>query len=357
MTKNPTNIRGRKFSVRAEAGIAEVFLYDAIDSWGGISAKQFADEIKALGEVMRIDLRINSPGGDIGQGMAIYSILNRQDALVVAHVDGIAASMASIIAMAADEIVMSKGAYMMIHNPAGLSMGDADDMRHYADLLDKMKGQLVNIYAERSKQSCEDIAALMDEETWFTADEAIAGGFADRCADDLAIAASLDASIYKNLPEALRKRGSGTQLKGIIMSTENQKTPEQIRAELLAETKNYSDRFGAELAQKWGPLGENRPLLDCYAEFVAQIRASHESAMAARDATHAAAIADVQTKLAESEKKVADLDSRLASISLGEKTGVSSGEVKEKPKGNKYSGIGEKLGRFAESIRLPGENN
>lgn len=310
---------GRGFSMRAEAGRAEVLLYDVIDPWYGISAKQFHADLKALGEVTTIDLRINSPGGSVTEGMAIYSILKRQEARVIAHVDGIAASMASVVAMAANEIVMAQGAYLMIHNPLGVVVGEADEMREYADLLDKTKAQLVAIYAKRTNRPAEDIARLMDEETWFTPDEAIAAGFADRSTADLAIAASIDASRFTNLPQKLRGQASMTQ------PTHEQKTPDQIRSELLAANQDYATRFGPELAAKWGPLGENKPLLECYAEFVAQLRTSHEAALGAKDAAHATAVAELQTKLADAEKKAADAEARLASLNLGEREPVSGG--------------------------------
>lgn len=195
---------GRVFSIRAEAGRAEILLYDAIDPWYGISAKDFHAQLKALGEVSAIDLRINSPGGSITEGMAIHSILKRQEARVVAHVDGIAASMASVVAMAADEIVMADGSYMMIHNPLGMAVGDSEEMRELADLLDKMKGQLVNIYAARTSLPADEIAALMDADTWFTAGEAVAKGFADRTSAELALAASFDPNRFNHVPEKLK---------------------------------------------------------------------------------------------------------------------------------------------------------
>ncbi len=109
------------------------------------------------------------------------------------------------------------------------------------------------------------------------------------------------------------------------MADQPTKTPDQVRTELVAANQDYATRFGAELAAKWGPLGENKPLLECYAEFVGQLRASHETALAAKDAAHAAAIADLQTKLTAAEKKATDAEARLASLSLGEEKPASGG--------------------------------
>jgi len=199
-----TRDEGRGFSIRAEADRAEILLYDVIDPWYGISAKEFHNELKALGKISTIDVRINSPGGSIIEGTAIHSILKRQEAKVVAHVDGIAASIASVVAMAADEIVMAAGSYMMVHNPFGIGAGEAEDMRELAELLDKMKSQLVNIYAARTKRPAEEVSAFMDDETWFTAEEAVAEGFADRTSAQLALAASIDPNMFNHLPQELR---------------------------------------------------------------------------------------------------------------------------------------------------------
>jgi ATP-dependent Clp endopeptidase proteolytic subunit ClpP len=347
MTKSFTrDSKERGFSMRAEAGQAEILLYDVIDPWFGISAKQFHNELKALGEVSVINLRINSPGGSITEGMAFYNILKRQSAKVVAHVDGIAASMASVIAMAASEIVMATGSYMMIHNPMGVAIGEAEEMRDLAELLDKMKTQVVNIYAARTKQTPADISKLMDDETWFTADEAIEAGFADRTSPELALSAQLAPNLFNKLPQNLKGEAQMSTTKS------DEKTPDQIRSELVAQTKDYSDRFGAELAAKWGPLGENKPLLECYAEFVAQLRAGHDAALVAKDAAHATAIAELQTKLAAAEKKATDLDTRLASLSLGEEKPVSGGGVKTHETKN-LKGIPARGKAFAAEFKLP----
>jgi ATP-dependent protease ClpP protease subunit len=232
-------VQGRGFSIRAEADRAEVLVYDVIDPWYGLSAKQFHDELKALGPVSIIDVRINSPGGSITEGMAFHSILKRQTAKVIAHVDGIAASIASVVAMAAGEIVMAEGSYMMIHNPLGVVIGESQEMRDYAELLDKMKAQLVNIYAARSKQTPEAVAAFMDAETWFTADEAIAAGFADRTSPDLALAASCDPARFLHFPAKLQNLRGET-----LMSTENPTNvpaPAQSAPPALPQPAGYTE--------------------------------------------------------------------------------------------------------------------
>lgn len=174
---------------------AEVLIYEPIGNsfWEeGLTAKKFAEDIKALGDVRRIDLRINSPGGSMNEGLAIYNTLANHKAKVVAHIDGIALSMASVIAMSAETINMAANGLVMIHNPQWLAMGDANEMRKTADILDRFKSTAVAAYEKKTGRSREDIATLMDEETWFTAEEAVAAGFADYVTEPLEVAASFD---------------------------------------------------------------------------------------------------------------------------------------------------------------------
>jgi ATP-dependent protease ClpP protease subunit len=135
-------------------------------------------------ETKTIRLRINSPGGDATEGTAIRSILRthaeEHGATITAEIHGMAASAATVIAMAADEIVMAEDALFMIHEAWSMSVGDADGLRAQAAVLDKINGSMAALYATRSGQSLEDTREMMAAETWFTAEEAIEAGFADR---------------------------------------------------------------------------------------------------------------------------------------------------------------------------------
>lgn len=195
------------YSITAKANNqAEVWLYDEIGGWG-ISARQFAQDIRSLGDIKHIDVRIHSPGGDVFEGMAIYNLLKNHPAVVHAHIDGLAASMASVIAMAADVIHMPENAMMMIHKPWGIQGGDADDMRQYADLLDKVEGSLTSAYVKKSGKSEDEIKALLKSETWYTGAEAVQAGFADQLTETLKAVASLQSQRmqeFDNMPEALK---------------------------------------------------------------------------------------------------------------------------------------------------------
>ena len=147
------------YAIRARAEGAEVSIYDEIGAYG-VSAKSFLDELVALPDDGPLTLRLNSPGGSVFDAVAIHNALKRHEGTVTVWIDGIAASAASYVAMAGDEIVMPENAFLMIHDPAGLVMGTAEDMRAMAEALDKVKGSLVSGYAAKSGRTPEEVSAL-----------------------------------------------------------------------------------------------------------------------------------------------------------------------------------------------------
>jgi ATP-dependent protease ClpP protease subunit len=192
---------------------AEIVLYDEIGFWG-VTAEQFRSELQTI-TVPLIHLRINSPGGSVFEALAMYNALREHPANVVSHVDGLAASAATVVALGGDEVRMAANAFFMIHDPWALAIGNARELRDTADLLDKITGPIVNTYRAKTKASEEAVTAWMDAETWFDAEEAMAAGFADAIdntdeEEDLAAAAAslFDLSIYSHVPDALRARGS-----------------------------------------------------------------------------------------------------------------------------------------------------
>lgn len=176
----------------------EVVIYDEIGAWG-IDSKAFIEEIKDI-STEEIHLRINSPGGSVIDGLAIHDAIKRLPQKVTAKIEGLAASIASIIALGADEVTMSQNSLFMIHNVWGGETGGAKDMRKAADLMDKMGDRLVNIYVSKTGKDESEIRNWMDEETWFTADEAFEAGFINRIEEPIALAAKFDVNKlnYKN---------------------------------------------------------------------------------------------------------------------------------------------------------------
>ncbi|MBO6883860.1 MAG: Clp protease ClpP [Marivita sp.] len=190
------------YTIRARGTGAEVLIYDEIGAYG-VTAKGFLAELGALPDGLPIDLRLNSPGGSVFDAVAIYNALQRHEGEITVWIDGIAASAASYVAMAGDEIVMPENAFLMIHNPSGLVMGTSAEMREMAATMDKIAGSMIRGYAARSGRSEEEIAALMAAETWFDAEAAIATGLATRMVEPVRIAASFDIASFRNAPPVL----------------------------------------------------------------------------------------------------------------------------------------------------------
>ncbi|WP_314186434.1 ClpP-like prohead protease/major capsid protein fusion protein [Aggregatibacter kilianii] len=196
------------YSIKAKANdTAEVSIYDEIGFWG-VSAASFAQDLKNCGNNLKqINLHIHSPGGDVFDGIAIYNLLKNHPANVTVYIDGLAASMASVIAMAGNEVIMPENAMMMIHKPWGIQGGDAEDMRKYADLLDKVENTLIPAYANKTGKTPEELAEMLSAETWLNGKECVEQGFADKLAEPLVAMASIKSrklEDFENMPKAIK---------------------------------------------------------------------------------------------------------------------------------------------------------
>ena len=169
---------------------AVLSIFDDIGAFG-VSAKSFLNDLaSAQGDSVRVE--INSPGGDVFAGLAIYNGLRNSGKKVNVRVLGLAASAASLVAMAGDTIEMPENSFMMVHNPWGFAMGGASDMRDTADMLDKLGASLASTYAKRTGKSAEEITALLDAETWMSAAEAVDAGFATAVISEVPVKAAFD---------------------------------------------------------------------------------------------------------------------------------------------------------------------
>lgn len=195
------------FRMKASAADeADIYIYDEIGFWG-VTARQFVSDLQALGDISHINLHINSPGGDVFEGIAIFNALKFHGAAITVHIDGIAASMASVIAMVGNPVIMPENTMMMIHKPWGFAGGDANDMRDYADLLDKMESVLIPAYAEKTGKSAEEIAGMLEDETWMNGSECVAQGFADQTTPSLQAMACIQSKRieeFEKMPNAIR---------------------------------------------------------------------------------------------------------------------------------------------------------
>lgn len=200
----------RKFEVvaKADSTDVEIFLYDHIVSsedeaewWGGVAPESFVKAVYGLDKDAKIHLRINSPGGSVFAARAMEQALRDHKGGVIVHIDGLAASAATFIAMAGEEVIMAKGAMFMIHKAWTGMWGNANDLRKEADLLDKIDGTLAQTYADKTGKGLEQVSSWMADETWFTAAEALEHGFATSIADSDAKASAWNLSAYANAPK------------------------------------------------------------------------------------------------------------------------------------------------------------
>ena len=218
----------------------EISIFDEIGMYG-VSAKQFISDLKSIPATDRIVLKIHSPGGEVFDGNAIFNALQRRGNVEV-QIEGLAASMATVISLAGMPVKMAANGFYMIHNPWGVAMGDAAELRDQAQLLDKIRSNMVGAYAAKSGQSAEQIQAWMDSETWFTAEEALDAGFVDEITDTLSLAASSNKfarmAKFKNAPANLTAQPPRMQDTEIITySTEvAEQSAEIIDASIVTES-------------------------------------------------------------------------------------------------------------------------
>jgi ATP-dependent Clp endopeptidase proteolytic subunit ClpP len=207
MNRPKASAKNSWFRMQAQEGnSADIYIYDEIGYWG-VTAKQFVANLKALGDITNINLHINSPGGDVFDGIAIFNALKHHGASITAYIDGLAASMASVIAMVGNPVIMPENTMMMIHKPWGFTGGDANDMRDYADLLDKLEGVLIPAYMAKTGKSQEEIAAMLEDETWLSGAECLALGFADEVTPSLQAMACIQSKRieeFEKMPRTIR---------------------------------------------------------------------------------------------------------------------------------------------------------
>lgn len=204
LVQNKTDGQPAKTSIRCEAGAdgVHIYVYDILDPWFGVSAADFAKELAAV-QGQTVHLHINSPGGDVFEGRAMAAAIAAHDAPVIAHIDGLAASAATYLPMAAKEVYINDGGMLMIHESMSLGFGNAADLRELADLLEKVDGTIAATYAQRTSKDLTQIQSWMAAETWFTAQEALDNGFVDQIEPSSQKASNKwDLSVFKNAPKS-----------------------------------------------------------------------------------------------------------------------------------------------------------
>lgn len=199
--------RGLQAVAKIDGDQATIWIYDVIGyNWlsdSGIVAADFVKELADL-DVKTIHLRINSPGGNFFDARAMKTALEQHPARVISHIDGIAASAASVLALAGDEIEIAEGGFFMIHKAMGCQCGNSEDMLGMAELLEKADSVLVVDYQKKSGKEKAQIEEWMKVETWFTAEEALEAGFVDKIFEGKKVENRFDLSVYANTPETLQ---------------------------------------------------------------------------------------------------------------------------------------------------------
>jgi len=192
--------------------VGEIAVYDDIGFFG-ITALDFLREVRELGDVSRINLRIDSAGGEVGAALAMFNILRRHPARIHVTVDAVAASAATLIAMAGDQIVMPENAMMLLHNPMAGLLGyfSAEQLRDEAEQTDRWRDMMIATYGAKAPLSPEEIGTILEASTWLTAVEAIEQGFADEVLPVSRAHARVNlASLPGRVPEALRRRAAAS---------------------------------------------------------------------------------------------------------------------------------------------------
>jgi ATP-dependent protease ClpP protease subunit len=242
---------------------AEIFIYDVIgESWfGGVTANEFVRELREI-KASKILLRINSPGGDVNDGIAIRNALVEHPATIETHVDGAAYSTASWVALAGSKVVMGQHATMMIHEPHSIAIGDAETMRKEAEMLDLFGGEIAKMYAEKAGGAEGEWRDRMRAETWYDDQGAVDAGLADEVAEGPVLTKNtFDPAIlqtFKNTPAELLRDGDGHGDGG----TENKPTPTKRDAEDALRDAGLSRRDAKALVSAGWPALTTRDAED-----------------------------------------------------------------------------------------------
>ena len=312
---------------------AEILLYGVVGedgAWDEVTSKTFAEELKQNEEAKVIRVRINSPGGDVFAGQAIYSMLKRCKSKVIIYIDGLAASIASLIAMAGDTVIMPKNSMMMIHKPWSFTAGNASEMREQANTLDKVEESMLGAYVDKTGLDVEEIKTMLANETWLTAAEALEKGFCDEIEETEVKALikdgvlningqEINTSEYKNFNSSWYKEEKGAK----VLEDHADKTPEDKIKNINVDTKkNMKGTKKMDLIKMCEAFGLNYDSLIEAGMTEAQIKALVSEKMQAKDGN-----GEDDDKKAEAKVK-AEKDRVQNIIKLGEEYNAKEKAIK-----------------------------
>ena len=259
------------YSIKAESSneVADIYIFDEIGAYG-ITAQGFIEEIKAYKDVP-INLHINCIGGDVFEGMAIYNVIRKRTAKTTIYIEGIAASMGSVIALAGDEVIMAENSLFMIHNAWGGAMGEANDMRKTAALLEKISGEIADIYMKKTRLPYNKVKEMMDEETWLSADEAFNLGFVDSISDAIKVAAKYDVSKFKNITDKEIQNKLSVNLKSKKMTEELKSWFNAKVEEIIAKVKSSNKSETEDVKEVEVMMVDNEEVSEKLSTFEAKV--------------------------------------------------------------------------------------
>mgnify|MGYP003108777515 FL=1 len=287
----------------------EISIYDEIGDFG-TSAKEFIEEVKSVGDG-DITLRINSVGGSVFDGLAIYNTLRSHSGFVNIKIEGLAASISTVIAMAGDSIEMSENGFFMIHNPFGKSAGEAGDMRKTADLLDKIKDEIMEIYSKRTNLTFGELSDMMDKETWLSSQEAMDMGFVDKITEPMKIAASFDLSKFTNVNEQEVNDKLSLTNNNKKMTEELKTWFNSVKEEILNAVKG--EEVSTPSNEVSISISDNEVIVNKFDEL-------EENAKSLREEKEelAALVGEKEGTIAELTNKITDIEAKLAKLEATE---------------------------------------
>ena len=259
------------YNIKAEdsTNSADIYIFDEIGAYG-ITAKGFIEEIKAYKD-SPINLHINCIGGDVFEGMAIYNVLKKRTAKTTIYIEGIAASMGSVIALAGDEVIMAENSLFMIHNAWGGAMGEANEMRKTAALLEKISSEIADIYTKKTRLPYDKVKDMMDEETWLSAEEAFNFGFVDSISDAIKVAAKYDVSKFKNITDKEIQTKLSVNLKSKKMTEELKNWFNAKVEEIITKVKASNKSETEDVKEVEVKIGDNEEVLNKLTSFDAKV--------------------------------------------------------------------------------------
>jgi len=259
------------YNIKAEASSksADVYIFDEIGTFG-LTAQSFIEEIKSYKDTP-MSLHINCVGGDVFEGMAIYNVLKKRTAKTTVYIEGIAASMGSVIALAGDEVIMAENSLFMIHNAWGGAMGEATEIRKTAALLDKISGEIADIYTKKTNLPYNRVKEMMDEETWLSADEAYNLGFIDSISDAIKVAAKYDVSKFKNITDKEIQNKLSVNLKSKKMTEELKNWFNAKVEEIIAKVKSSDESETADVKEVEVMMADEKEVSEKLSGFEAKV--------------------------------------------------------------------------------------